>query len=97
MEFDVANNPDQGVSFTFDAPVTASAGALAAIARVDHHLVVQVPRAGDTPVDEAVMAVRVRVDAAGNLRGVLPAASATTKRLFIGSHLDTVIDAGYAR
>ena len=35
-----------------------------------------------------------RVDAAGNLRGVLPAASTTTKRLFIGSHLDTVPHAG---
>lgn len=36
----------------------------------------------------------VRVDAAGNLRGVLPAASTTAKRLFIGSHLDTVPHAG---
>jgi allantoate deiminase len=36
----------------------------------------------------------VQVDDAGNLRGVYPAASAGGPRLFIGSHLDTVIDAG---
>lgn len=37
----------------------------------------------------------VRIDAAGNLRGVYPAAEATAaQRLFIGSHLDTVPNAG---
>ena len=36
----------------------------------------------------------VRVDTAGNLRGLLPAESATARRLFIGSHLDTVPRAG---
>lgn len=36
----------------------------------------------------------VRVDAAGNLRGVLPAADARAPRLYLGSHLDTVPDAG---
>lgn len=40
----------------------------------------------------------VRVDAAGNLRGVYPASSSTSgaaaRRLFIGSHLDTVPNAG---
>jgi len=36
----------------------------------------------------------VHVDAAGNLRGVLPAAANGSKRLFIGSHLDTVPRAG---
>jgi allantoate deiminase len=36
----------------------------------------------------------VRVDAAGNLRGVLPAASPNKPRLVIGSHLDTIVNAG---
>lgn len=36
----------------------------------------------------------VQVDNAGNLRGVYPAASAGAPRLFMGSHLDTVYDAG---
>jgi allantoate deiminase len=36
----------------------------------------------------------VRVDAAGNLRGVLAAATANTPRLLIGSHLDTIGNAG---
>src|SRR4051812_28833309 len=36
----------------------------------------------------------VRVDAAGNLRGVRPALSNGSSRLFIGSHLDTVPHAG---
>ena len=36
----------------------------------------------------------VRVDAAGNLRGVYPAPSSDAARLFIGSHLDTVPHAG---
>ena len=36
----------------------------------------------------------VRVDAAGNLRGVYPATRADAPRLFIGSHLDTVPRAG---
>ena len=36
----------------------------------------------------------VHVDNAGNLRGVYPAASPGSPRLFMGSHLDTVSDAG---
>jgi len=36
----------------------------------------------------------VHVDNAGNLRGVYPASASDGPRLFIGSHLDTVIDAG---
>ena len=36
----------------------------------------------------------VHVDNAGNLRGAYPASSAGSPRLFIGSHLDTVSDAG---
>jgi allantoate deiminase len=36
----------------------------------------------------------VQVDAAGNLRGVYPASAPRGPRLFIGSHLDTVTDAG---
>ena len=36
----------------------------------------------------------VRVDNAGNLRGVYPASSPGSRRLFMGSHLDTVSDAG---
>jgi allantoate deiminase len=36
----------------------------------------------------------VRIDAAGNLRGVLPAAETNAPRLLIGSHLDTVVNAG---
>jgi allantoate deiminase len=36
----------------------------------------------------------VQVDHAGNLRGVYPASVADGPRLLIGSHLDTVIDAG---
>jgi allantoate deiminase len=36
----------------------------------------------------------VHVDNAGNLRGVYPASSPDSPRLFIGSHLDTVLDAG---
>jgi allantoate deiminase len=36
----------------------------------------------------------VRVDEAGNLRGVYPASSPGSPRLFIGSHLDTVPNAG---
>ena len=36
----------------------------------------------------------VRVDDAGNLRGVYPASSPGRPRLFIGSHLDTVPNAG---
>jgi allantoate deiminase len=38
--------------------------------------------------------MHVRVDAAGNLRGVLPAAEPNAPRLLIGSHLDTVANAG---
>jgi allantoate deiminase len=36
----------------------------------------------------------VRVDAAGNLRGVLAAVTAKAPRLLIGSHLDTIANAG---
>ena len=36
----------------------------------------------------------VGVDAAGNLRGVYPGSPARAPRLFIGSHLDTVVRAG---
>ncbi len=38
--------------------------------------------------------VQVRIDAAGNFRGVYPAAQAHAARLLIGSHLDTVPNAG---
>jgi allantoate deiminase len=38
--------------------------------------------------------MQVRVDAAGNLRGALPAAEADAPRLLIGSHLDTIANAG---
>ena len=38
--------------------------------------------------------MQVRIDAAGNLRGVLPAATSDAPRLLIGSHLDTVANAG---
>jgi allantoate deiminase len=38
--------------------------------------------------------MRVRVDAVGNLRGLLPAAVSGAPRLLIGSHLDTVVNAG---
>jgi len=38
--------------------------------------------------------MHVHVDAAGNLRGVLPAADPNAPRLLIGSHLDTVVHAG---
>ena len=40
------------------------------------------------------LGMNVRVDAAGNLRAVYPAAEPTTPRLLIGSHLDTVPNAG---
>jgi allantoate deiminase len=36
----------------------------------------------------------VRIDAAGNLRSVLPATRANAPRLLIGSHLDTIANAG---
>ena len=36
----------------------------------------------------------VRVDGAGNLRGVYPGSPARAPRLFLGSHLDTVVRAG---
>jgi allantoate deiminase len=36
----------------------------------------------------------VRIDAAGNLRGVLPASVPDAPRLLIGSHLDTIANAG---
>jgi allantoate deiminase len=38
--------------------------------------------------------MHVTVDAAGNLRGLYPAATVDAPRLFIGSHLDTVAHAG---
>ena len=40
------------------------------------------------------LGARVRVDAAGNLRAVYPAESGSSSRLLIGSHLDTVPNAG---
>jgi allantoate deiminase len=40
------------------------------------------------------MGAQVRVDAAGNLRGFYPAAQLNSPRLLIGSHLDTVPNAG---
>ena len=36
----------------------------------------------------------VRVDAAGNLRGLWQPSGASGKRLVLGSHIDTVPDAG---
>lgn len=42
----------------------------------------------------AAAGMTVRVDAAGNIRGVHSSASETAPRLFIGSHLDTVPNAG---
>lgn len=43
-------------------------------------------------MEEAGM--RVRVDAAGNVRGVFSAATEPSRRLLLGSHLDTVPNAG---
>lgn len=40
------------------------------------------------------LGMTVRVDAAGNLRGLWRPANTKTKRLLIGSHIDTVPDAG---
>lgn len=40
------------------------------------------------------LAMQVRVDAAGNLRGVYPGSGPAAGRLLIGSHLDTVRNAG---
>jgi allantoate deiminase len=40
------------------------------------------------------LGVRARVDAAGNLRGIYAAAGPSAPRLLIGSHLDTVPNAG---
>jgi len=40
------------------------------------------------------LGVQVRIDAAGNLRAVCPAAQPNAPRLLIGSHLDTVPNAG---
>jgi allantoate deiminase len=40
------------------------------------------------------LGVQVRIDAAGNLRGFYPAAEPNAPRLLIGSHLDTVPNAG---
>lgn len=38
--------------------------------------------------------MQIRTDAAGNLRGVLPSTAPSAPRLLIGSHLDTVVNAG---
>jgi allantoate deiminase len=38
--------------------------------------------------------MKVSIDAAGNLRGLYPAGDASARRLYIGSHLDTVPRAG---
>lgn len=40
------------------------------------------------------LGAQVRIDAAGNFRGVYPALQANAPRLLIGSHLDTVSNAG---
>lgn len=40
------------------------------------------------------MGMTVRIDAAGNLRGLWRSANVTGKRLILGSHIDTVPDAG---
>jgi allantoate deiminase len=40
------------------------------------------------------LGAKVRVDAAGNFRGIYPAAQPNASRLLIGSHLDTVPNAG---
>ena len=40
------------------------------------------------------LGMTVHVDAAGNLRGLWQPPSATGKRLIMGSHIDTVPDAG---
>jgi len=40
------------------------------------------------------LGVTIRIDAAGNLRGLYPAAQPNAPRLLIGSHLDTVPNAG---
>ena len=40
------------------------------------------------------LGVRAQVDAAGNLRALYPAAKPTSSRLLVGSHLDTVPNAG---
>jgi allantoate deiminase len=40
------------------------------------------------------LGVKVRVDAAGNLRALYPAVQTTAPRLLVGSHLDTVPNAG---
>ena len=40
------------------------------------------------------LGMTVSIDAIGNLRGYYPAKSNTTRRLVIGSHLDTVPHAG---
>src|SRR6202790_5547932 len=42
----------------------------------------------------AAAGAEVTIDAAGNLRGVYPAAQTAAQRLLLGSHLDTVPDAG---
>ena len=40
------------------------------------------------------LGMEVRVDAVGNLRGLWKPAGASNKRLILGSHIDTVPDAG---
>jgi len=49
---------------------------------------------GDLAAWMGDLEMTVRVDAAGNLRGVYPGLHADAPRLFIGSHLDTVPHAG---
>jgi allantoate deiminase len=40
------------------------------------------------------LGAKIKIDAAGNLRGLYPAATSGARRLLIGSHLDTVPNAG---
>ena len=40
------------------------------------------------------LGVHARLDDAGNIRGIYPAAAPNARRLLIGSHLDTVPNAG---
>src|SRR5882672_4697362 len=42
----------------------------------------------------APLGIQVKIDAAGNLRALYPAATSGARRLLIGSHLDTVPNAG---
>jgi len=42
----------------------------------------------------APLGTEMKIDAAGNLRGLYPSAASGARRLLIGSHLDTVLNAG---